>query len=144
MTYEFETDTLKFSIPIYGTLMLVRGDSGTGKTFICNAIKRAKADKFIQKRVRTTFPLDKTFVVTNKIELESVLTLKDSLIFIDRFDMNIDDSNKDRVINFINSGLNMVILMYRKKIGGLYVSQTSYVSIYKEKSGNKLFLNCRS
>lgn len=59
MTYEFETDTLKFSIPIYGTLMLIRGDSGTGKTFICNAIKRAKADKFIQKRLEPHFHLIK-------------------------------------------------------------------------------------
>ena len=138
--YILETNKIKFSINFCSNTMLIRGDSASGKTYLCNLIRALKNNP--NNELKVSIPLDKTEVVSTPLELKAILEEKGKLIFIDRYDMLINDSNRKEVTDFINRGENLFILMYRNSESGLIVTTNSYVSIHREQIGNKIWLRC--
>ena len=122
--------------------MLIRGDSGSGKTYICNLIRDLQANEFTQSKVKASIPLSDTVVVRSKLELDGALNVSGKLIIIDRYDMLVDDSNREEVLNFINKSRNIFILMYRGKETGFNVNTLNFVSIHRDKYKGKTWLRC--
>ena len=114
--YILETNKIKFSINFCSNTMLIRGDSASGKTYLCNLIRALKNNP--NNELKASIPLDKTEVVSTPLELKAILEEKGKLIFIDRYDMLINDGNRKEVTDFINRGENLFILMYRNSESG--------------------------
>lgn len=77
--YILETNKIKFSINFCSNTMLIRGDSASGKTYLCNLIRALKNNP--NNELKVSIPLDKTEVVSTPLELKAILEEKGKLIF---------------------------------------------------------------
>lgn len=140
--YILETEDIIFTLEFTGNIMLIRGDSGSGKTYICNLIRDLQANEFTQSKVKASIPLSDIVVVRSKLELAGALNVSGKLVIIDRYDMLVDDSNREEVLNFINKSRNIFILMYRGKETGFNVNTLNFVSIHYDTYKGKTWLRC--
>lgn len=139
----FETDMFRFSIELCSKVMLIRGDSGTGKTYVCKTIKALKSEETPVSSFKSSIPLDSIEVISDATEVEHMLGLTNKLIIIDRYDMIIHKYSQNIIDNFIKSSNNQFILMYRGSKSDIRVTLNSFVSIHNHKTeSGKLWLRC--
>ena len=142
LKYKFETDDIVFTLEFTSHIMLIRGDSASGKTYFCNLIRNLQSNELTMGKAKASIPLDKTIIVSTPLELKAILTEKGKLIIIDRYDILITDKNRKIITDFINKPDNIFIIACRSKDKGLRVNASSYVSIHREQLGNKIWLRC--
>lgn len=143
--YRFENSNIIFSIPIYERIMLIVGDSATGKSYICKQIKASKANKKTINQVRTNIKLENTYVISTPLELQAIqsMEVKGSLIIIDRYSIIATPESNE----FVNNSDNIFILMYRggPRVSTLEVRSTSFVTLKQAPNkSNKYTLICEA
>lgn len=132
--FVYEDYLIKFSMPIITPVMLIQGDTATGKTYLLKRLKLAQKNfSVVSDEISCNYDLSKFYVVLTKDELESVYKYTNSIIFIDRFDIFADK----RLIDFINTGTNIFVLMYRNTVFGIPVTVNSYLDLWCKEEGNK-------
>ncbi len=140
--YHFEDDMLSTDIPFYFPTVLMIGDSGSGKSLLCNRIKAAKISAALGVNIKTNYDIKKTFVASTRDALYKLRNLRDSLLFIDRFDMIVDEDNYDLAMKLINDQGNLLVIMHCGKIKGIKAVINSYVYCDKKQRNGKMYLEC--
>lgn len=124
----------KFRIELRGRITQIDGDSGSGKTLLCNVLKSIKSDIKYNNGIYDNYFND--IVVFNYKEnfggIEDLLNLKDKLIVIDRADTLDFDCSLSRYISsdrnncylilargFINIGISPNCICELKSIDGI-------------------------
>lgn len=121
----FETPEVLIDIPLYNRVILIIGDSGSGKSFICNQISDSKSDTKLMAEVKSNWNLNDILIVRSKLEVEAIKSKHGKLIIIDRADMILSEDD----IEFINTSDNQFILMYRGKLKKIKANINSYIQL---------------
>ena len=107
--YKFENANIGLEFELEAGVVLIEGDSSTGKSYICKQIEDATTNRKLKGLIKCNFPIEKTYVVRNKSDFEKVKNKKDSLIILDRVPLY--DSLELK--KFVDNRQNLFIIMYR-------------------------------
>lgn len=132
----FETPEVLIDIPLYNRVILIIGDSGSGKSFICNQISDSKSDTKLMAEVKSNWNLNDILIVRSKLEVEAIKSKHGKLIIIDRADMILSEDD----IEFINTSDNQFILMYRGKLKKIKANMNSYIQLASKIIDGKVYI----
>ena len=120
---------VSIKITLKSRISLVSGNSATGKSLFANKIKSAVDEMSVRSIIKTNIDLDKTVVVLDENDLNTIYNKDKHLIIIDRFDKLAWKRSKDqynkldtKLIDFINKSNNVFILMSRDGAPGLMIT----------------------
>lgn len=118
-----------FDLKMRGSICIINGGSGSGKTFLCEYIQNAKNSLNMDfgERFSNVFILN----VQNK---NQIIELKNNLIIIDRADLVM---TKD-LADFINRDKKNKYLVMARGVTGIDVSPNYYATLQKERNCFKL------
>lgn len=91
---------IKINFELDYPITLILGDSGTGKTFMCNVIKQAQDNEGLVLRGRDT--LNRIVVIDKGQDLDRINQYENKIIICDRAD-RYSESDLNRIVNKINS-----------------------------------------
>lgn len=140
--------TFNFIFWLMHPITTVLGDSGSGKTYLCNFIKELQKGTPLPEFFNSTIPLSDIVVIDNTVSLNAMASINHKLIIIDNFNRllnQLNESDKKAVIKFINTSCNTFILMYRGADSeGLNVSIQSISELWVDteickETGHKTF-----
>ena len=104
---------IEFKLWLKGFKTIIAGDSGTGKTLLCNKIKELQENNINAGWLRK-YDVG-NIVIYNRSKLEDIKKLKRNLIIIDRADLILDKETIDW-INY-DCGYNKYLIFGRKPLG---------------------------
>lgn len=141
------TTNIRFTLG--NPIVTVFGDSGAGKTYLCDLITALKSSAN-SLDIDTTFPLDSIEVISNhnitgnSSLVSYICNLKDKLVIIDRFNFfykTLSDEDKHKLINYMNQKTNNYILMFRGEDDyGLDIMFSSYAKVWIDNDGASTYI----
>jgi IstB-like ATP binding protein. len=130
--YDWDTNTLEikdkyknhFILQLRGNRNIIKGESGTGKSFLNNFLYNAKHNQNINKRYNT----DNLFILNmdNKSELDRI---KGKLIIIDRADLILTDDD----VETINQDHDNRYLLFAREPLGIELSPNHQADLITDK-----------
>lgn len=105
---------------------VLKGDSGTGKTYLVNRLYAFQEEKALRKRIiETNIDLDSLILVKNQSDAEyfkmrNLDEISEQLIIFDMADLYIDRS----LVDFINTGRNIVFVVTKGSGVAGYIKRT--------------------
>ena len=113
-----DSSTTNISLVFLYPIMTVVGDSGSGKTYLCNFIDTIKKLNVGSDVIQSTVALSDVIVIQNVADMTAFTDsdIIEEVVIIDRFDRNLKQLSEDRaqrLIDKIKSFSNLYILMCR-------------------------------
>ena len=110
MDINIKGQNFEIKIPIFFKNTIIRGNSGTGKTFFVNILHSLVSEETLRDSVKSNIDFDNTIVVRNKGDIKEIKdTDSNKIIVLDRADTYL---NK-KLVDFINNSNNTFIIMTR-------------------------------
>lgn len=110
MDINIKGQNFEIKIPIFFKNTIIRGNSGTGKTFFVNILHSLISEEALRDSVKSNIDFDNTIVVRNKSDIMEIKeTDSNKIIVLDRADTYL---NK-KLVDFINNSKNTFIIMTR-------------------------------
>jgi hypothetical protein len=122
---------IEISIPIHGKLSVITGNSGTGKSYICNIIRSIKA--MPSSLTHSTIPLDSIKVWRSSSDVDTSVT--NSVVIIDKYPLY---DNIDELKSFIVNSRNKIIIMTHGTFRNIPMASFNMCKVKSEDGGRKL------
>ena len=100
-------DKVKFDLELSNDIVVIQGDSGVGKTLLCEAIRVEQ-----EKKEKNMYQDIKIIDIRNKKNIKTILRGKNNLIIIDNADLILTDDLQYQISRDFN---NQYIIMGRKE-----------------------------
>ena len=140
----YEDSKISVEMPIVRGITLIHGNSGTGKSYVCDRVRRAQSDPGIRRGVKSNVDIQKICVIQNRMELPALYQQTNKLVIIDRLDLLLLKEKEayqyDRdmqLIEFINNSQNYFILMSRGRVSGIKTLGSAIFQIRTINNGAK-------
>lgn len=121
-TFKYSDSEMDCKIEFNGYIVLICGDSGTGKTYICNRIYAALREESLQSFIKSNISIKNIEVSLDGTNIENIYSKRNSVIFLDRVDMYLN-RKLEQFINENNNN-NLFVLMYRGRESSIRVRLT--------------------
>lgn len=137
--FKFSTKKETIEIPsVCSSKVLVRGDSGIGKTYMCELIETYASECSLRNNCSCSVDLDDIKVFLNEFTLEELKSLVNKIIFIDRADILLTQE----MIQYIDTDENNQYIIFGNDIKNMHVLASDMRKLYvsKEKSITKMLI----
>ena len=109
---ELKGKNLKIEIDMYENRTILTGDSGTGKSFLFDCLRRLSDAELVENIVVADY--------RNHTALDNLQSYENKLICIDNCDILLDDSLREHIVDDINNHYLLAGRDFRKLLIGTY------------------------
>lgn len=132
----FKTDEIYFECALDYPVEIVKGDSGTGKTYIYKVIDIYATEQSLKGKYECSYPLERVKILLNAFSVNQLQSLNGYIIFIDRGDMLLTPE----LIDYINKDSQNYYVITARNIDGLNVFINAIKEMHYKVKDNKISL----
>lgn len=138
MAYDWESNRIdfddkygnRFTLQLRGNINIITGDSGSGKTLLCNKLRNITNDRNVSTK---RYDVGNLFVV-DRADISRIKEQRGKLILIDDAEMVL----RDDLIEHINHDSNNRYMLFTRKPLGVAVTPNHFAEMVRDERGFRL------